>query len=363
MKNTFAQAIAAHRNEILPQLCGSDLAATDALGRTLLHQAASAANVEAVEYLCAAGADVNAPDNDRNTALHLCAAAGGQAAAALLAAGADPYGCNIWGATPLMHALCEGRFLSLRPLLAAYAERGVSLADDEDKDGVHVLLHAVRALMSDELRSVLALGGRVSACDEEGNTALLIAAGSGWATDVRELLAAGADPNDCNQNEETALHLAVRVNSAEKVALLLAAGARPNVEDAGGHTPLSIAISHARFRNAVQLIEAGADVSVRFPIAQLNTLYNETAFKKSGCFDGMRRATMEKLMQLIRDFLTAHRELGCRRGEERGDYLLLAVLYGNPTLARLLVQRCPALLPPELEEAYYHFISATEITD
>lgn len=351
----FAQAIAAHRNVVLPQLCGSDLAARDERGRTLLMEAALAGNAEAVNHLCAMGADVHATDKDGNTALHLSAEEGGHAAALLMAAGADPKALNHAGDTPLLHGLTCAHPVPILPLLQAYQEHGIDIGEEEDIDGIRAVIYTVRRGSVDELKLLLALGADVRECDEKGDTPLLLAARHGRTEAVRALLAAGADPNGCNQEDETALHLAVRRNSAESVELLLSAGAQPDAADAEGHTPLSLAVAQGHFFIAEHLVEAGADVTARFPMKQLDALWPKPVVLENNRL--LRRATLQTLGPILRDFRQACRTSAHSDEKESFNYLLLAVLHIQPAFARLLVRRCPALLPPEAEEAFYRFIS------
>lgn len=353
--STFAQAIAAHRNEVLPQLCGCDLEAVDERGRTLLMEAALAGNTAAVKHLCAMGAEVRAVDADGNTALHLSAEEGGHAAALLLAAGADPKAVNGEGDTPLLHVLTCAHPVPILPLLQAYMQHGVTIGEEEDIDGVRAVIYAVRRCSVAELNLLLALGVDVSECDEKGDTPLLLAARYGRTEAARLLLAAGADPNTCNQEEETPLHLAVHGNDAEMVELLLAAGAQPDAADAGGHTPLSLAVAQGRFFIAEHLVEAGADITARFPMKELDAMWPESVVNENNRH--LRRATLEALKPILRDFKQNYRASAPLDTEPIFNHLLLAVFHIRPAFARLLVRRCPSLLPPEAAEAFFRFIS------
>lgn len=351
----FAQAIAAHRNVVLPQLCGSDLAARDERGRSLLMEAALAGNAEAVNHLCAMGADVHAADKDGNTALHLSAEEGGHAAALLMAAGADPKVHNHAGDTPLLHGLTCGYPVPILPLLHAYQEHGIDIGEEEDIDGIRAVIYAVRRCVTAELKLLLALGADVRECDEKGDTPLLLAARYGRTEAARTLLASGADPNTCNQEGETPLHLAVRGNDAEMVELLLAAGAQPDAADAGGHTPLSLAVAQGRFFIAEHLVEAGADITARFPMKRLDALWPESVMNENNRH--LRRATLEALKPILRDFKQNYRASAPPDTEPSFNYLLLAVFHIRPAFARLLVRRCPALLPPEAAPAFRRFLA------
>lgn len=357
MKN-FAYAIAAHRNEVLPQLCGSDIAARDDRGRTLLLVAAHAGNREAVKFLLDAGADAEAEDNDGNTALHLAAETGGHVADLLLEAGAGAYALNKRCETPLVHALRlqRERAVSLIPLLTAYRQKRVPSEGGPDGDGVPVALLIARGGRAEEL-TLLSKGGREThETDAEGNTTLHIAAHKGLTEYVRGLLKFGIHPNACNQHNETPLHLAVRGHHAEIVGLLLSAGANPNIKDAGMHTPLSIAVVHQQFNIAAQLVEAGADVAERFPGKKIDTMFYPDLVYKRHAYSPDNRQLTEAFMRAYFGYLQ-------EQGERFFDYLYLAILCQEREFARLLIRRDPTLLPQELEEAYYNYVSATDIRD
>lgn len=356
MKN-FAHAIAAHRNEVLPQLTADDLVTRNKEGRTLLMEAALAGNTEAVKHLCAMGADVHAADADGNTALHLSAETGGHAAALLLAAGAASKAVNNAGDTPLIHALTSRHAPPVRMLLQAYSAYGIDIGEEEDNDGNRAIIHAMWNCNEVEVKLLLALGADVRECDADGDTPLLLAARFGHVAVARMLLEAGADPNACNQEEKTALLFAVRNHHMEMIDLLLSVGARPDVEDNAGLTPLSRTISEGRFDIATWLVEAGADVSVRFPMKQFDTLFRYEILEKSGSELRMCREAMKKLKSLYQDLKHTYHRYYQSRGEDSFDYLYLSLLYLRFNFARFLVLRCPALLPPELEEAYYNFVN------
>ena len=189
----FLHAIAAHRNEVLPQLCADDLATTNDEGRTLLMEAAVAGNTAAVKHLCAMGADVHAVDQKGNTALHLSAEEGGHAAALLLAAGSDPKAVNKAGDTPLIHALTCGHAPSVRLLLQAYSAYGIDIGEEEDGSGTPALIHAMWNSSVVEVKLLLALGADVNAADADGRTALMHAAINEDVPMLRLLLRHGAD--------------------------------------------------------------------------------------------------------------------------------------------------------------------------
>lgn len=346
----FLHAIAAHRNEVLPQLCADDLATTNDEGRTLLMEAAVAGNTAAVKHLCAMGADVHAVDQQGNTALHLSAEEGGHAAALLLAAGADPKAVNKAGDTPLIHALTCGHAPSVRLLLQAYSAYGINIGEEEDSSGTPALIHAMWNGSVVEVKLLLALGADARECDADGDTPLLLAARFGHVAVARLLLRAGADPNACNQEEKTALQYAVRHQQKEMIDLLLSAGARTEVEDIAGFTPLSFAVSQGRFDIATMLVEAGADITARFPNSKMDMLWPKSTMEERS----KEICISKSCIRLVREIMQFYHTPG---EEAKLNYLLLAVLHVQPAFARLLVRRCPSLLLPEAEEAFYRFVS------
>ncbi|GAB4818661.1 hypothetical protein N2152v2_005707 [Parachlorella kessleri] len=101
------------------------------------------------------------------------------------------------------------------------------------------------------VRSYLAAGGNVDACDAKGQTALQFACGYGKATVVDVLLGAGADTRLARDKARMApLHRAAARGHAPVVALLLQHGADPRQGSGAGQTPLMYA---AQFGHAAAL--------------------------------------------------------------------------------------------------------------
>jgi ankyrin len=93
-------------------------------GRRALNWAAINNRVDAIRFLLAHGANIDATNRTGFTALHHAAEAGSvDATRVLLAAGADPKHTTLEGMTPLARARQEG-FVEVAELLEA-AERGV----------------------------------------------------------------------------------------------------------------------------------------------------------------------------------------------------------------------------------------------
>ena len=170
-------------------------------------EAVKSGDIDAVKWLIAVGADVNATDNVGNTALISAAAEGYSAIVEmLLKAGADVdaqtlHGYRGWSA--LMYAAREGHADIVRLLLDAGADVNATLFS-----GTTALMDAASGGYPDIVRLLLAQPDiDVNAQDNNGGTALM-AAGEGDV--VRLLLAAGADVNAQASDGETALFGPVR---------------------------------------------------------------------------------------------------------------------------------------------------------
>jgi uncharacterized protein len=185
-----------------------------------LHTAAAQGDIETIQGLARAGADLNARDGNGRTAIHVAVFQGhGAAATALIAAGADP-----------------------------------SLLDAQRYDAVTVA--AVRDDVP-TLRALLAAGANAKLITSiYDGTALIAAAHLGHDGVVRELVRAGAPLDHVNNLGWTALIEAVILGDGgprhvETVLTLVAAGADARIADRNGTTPLQ----HARQRGYVQIVE------------------------------------------------------------------------------------------------------------
>lgn len=206
-----------------------------------LHQAVYAGDVERVQALIDAGADVNARLNGD-------------------------------GMLPLQYAIARGSLELVDLLLDAGADLNAS-----DGQGTTPLMHAAAAARPAIVDRLLDLGADVGAVNDIGWTALMSAAGiprdrlaafemSEERLDalVRRLLEAGSEVGRASRHQgETALCLAAKEGYEMVVSTLLAAGAEIDHATAIDRmTPLMLAAHGGHLEAVDRLLEAGADIGL-----------------------------------------------------------------------------------------------------
>ena len=195
-------------------------------GSSPLSEAVKAANPELVEMLLKAGADVDAPNQDGETALMLAARTGSQGVAKELVAG----GANVNAREEIPRAD------------RAHAGRGgrvpAELAKLLIEHGADV---RARAAVND-WEAQITSEPRAQYRPTGGLTPLLYAARSGCADCVRAILAGGEDIDRPKPDGVTALMLAIDNYEFDTAKVLLDAGANPHLADWWGRTALYLAV-------------------------------------------------------------------------------------------------------------------------
>jgi len=286
----FPAAAAANGIEMFQAIRNGDLAfikahvtkaeieVRDRRGATPLMHAAAFGNLEIFRILLDAGADVNATNESKATAL-LWAARQPEKARLLIERGADPNAKSKQGFTPLMGA-------SIRPgnsaIVALLLEKGAD-ANASSLLGFSALHLAAKAGDVESMRLLIAKGADAKLADAIGRSSLHAAALSHSPGAVQLLLQNGADvyaatsltagaatrtTNNIkngppNMARVTALHNAAAYGPVESVRHLLKAGAKVNARDSRNLSPLFFALAtEYPSREIVRtLIEAGADVN------------------------------------------------------------------------------------------------------
>ena len=219
---------------------------------TLLHHAAAAGNVCAVQALLSCGADAAAVDEKGRTPLLMAVLEGpcfSQSTKeqedspatsvlgvvnALLSEGASLHACSAAGQSPLHVAAALGRRAVLARLIAAASGGGAELGVLDTQDGHgRTLLHLAclgRAGLSD--------GDGAAPC--AGCAALPLSSSPPHTDLVLWLLRLGASPSTPDAEGSLPLHVAVRRGSPELVEALVAAFPPAVAAAAQGNTPMSI---------------------------------------------------------------------------------------------------------------------------
>jgi ankyrin repeat protein len=204
---------------------GANVNTKNDYGATPLSEAAVVGNVEVLRKLLSAGADVESPNGDGQTALMVIARTSNIAAAKLLISKhANVNAVEQWrGQTPLMWAAAENQPAMVKLLVGHGAK-----VDARSK--VNVWERQVTA------------EPRMQARPSGGFTPLLYAARKGCLECAQTLLKAGADKNLTDPDNVSPLLLATLNFNFDIAALLVKEGANVNKWDTWGRAPLYAAV-------------------------------------------------------------------------------------------------------------------------
>ena len=194
-------------------------------GATPMSEAAITGDAEMIERLLKAGADVESPNADGQTALMVVARTSRvDAARALLGRGARVNAVEQWrGQTALMWAVAQGQPAMVKALVEAGA-------DVNARSKVNNWQRQITA----EPRAIYRPAG--------GLTPLLYAAREGCVDCARHLAEAGADLNLADPEQVSPLLLSILNGHFDLAAYLIQKGANPGKWDWYGRTPLYAAV-------------------------------------------------------------------------------------------------------------------------
>jgi len=219
----------------------------------------------AIRTLLAQRVDVNATENDGTTALHWAAQANDlETVEMLLKAGANVIAKNRYQVSPLQLAATNANGVMVEILLKAGADANTTLPEGET-----VLMAAARAGNAATVKSLVDQGANVNAKENwRGQTALMWAAAEGNAGVIRLLVGHGADMRVRSNGGFTAYLFAAREGRIEAVKTLLELGVSLNESltvrrrgggEENGPNAFLLAAENAHYELAAFLLEKGAD--------------------------------------------------------------------------------------------------------
>lgn len=217
---------------------GADPNARNGLEFTPLYIAAASHQLDVMQALLQAGAQVDA-DSSYGTALTFACGTGHVAGANLLISlGADVNMPRTDGVTPLMMAANAGSAEIVSALLEKHADH-----NEVDRNRTSALIYAARNGATQVGILLLKAGAEINAADKQGRTALMGAAMNGHADFVKELLDRGANPDLQDASGRTALDLSCAYGDYPDVVRALSERARG---DKKGAAAVALKRGHVR---------------------------------------------------------------------------------------------------------------------
>ena len=253
----------------------------DSMGRTLLHNAVVARDIQAVTILLAAGAATSTLDLNQCTPLHYAVEASSTSfASLLLAAGADPSPIGKDLETPLHKAAWWG----LSAMVDLLTKAGARVAAKGRKERAPLFLAASNGHV--EAADVLIQAGAdVDAKDHYSNTPLHAAARYKHINIMRLLVKNSASLDIQDKTGCTALHHAAGAGTAGLIRFLVDAGAALDVKNYQGKTPRDLALEK-NYAEAVEALDqakedAARRIRHRGPLDQVKPTVLSPSLKKT----------------------------------------------------------------------------------
>lgn len=256
-----AAAISGNVNivEMLVQ-AGADINDIDSLGQTPLHRAAYYNHLPVVKFLINKGADVKGIDSEGHSPVLLAALMGHREIFACLFASATESITNsaVMKQRSLHLASRNGRTSIIEHLIA---ERiNLEVQDETEQTALFI---ASSAGQCSTVRFLIENGGEVHHRAHNGRIALHVAAQSGHDDVVRLLLKSGADILAVDDGGWSALHYAAARGHSKVVYLLIERGVSPNLQDYKGKTALHHAVSSLDSETVTILLNNGANINAK----------------------------------------------------------------------------------------------------
>ena len=317
---------------------GAEVDAVDGARRTALAISAEKLDAPTAKILAAAGADIHHPMPDGSSPAHIAVQPGNEAFLAALLTTESLHAADSSGRTILHVAAAAGNAAAVESILGAGG-----ILSTEDMAGITALDIALErrdsrnhaetaerliqagAVSDDPLYSYLAPAARTSNYNirgAEGMAPIHFIARMGYTGYLTFLLERNADVNIQNASGATPLHEAARSGNVGVMEALLDRGASINTQDASGNSVLHIAIPPESHLAALYLfLSRGADVN----------LPDEHGISPLHIAIMLNRGE-----DIIRALLEAGADISSRNGEGKTP-LYMAMEYGRGNLIPLLL--------------------------
>eukprot|EP01100_Stratorugosa_tubuloviscum_P002714 TRINITY_DN1645_c0_g1_i2.p1 TRINITY_DN1645_c0_g1~~TRINITY_DN1645_c0_g1_i2.p1 ORF type:complete len:1407 (-),score=647.45 TRINITY_DN1645_c0_g1_i2:5-4201(-) len=222
-----------------------------------IHRAVQHGNIECVQLLISAGAEVNFIDSNSETPLHISVSrADTQITALLLEFGADPTIHDATGATALHKAAKNANLQTAQQILDAGTE--VDCQDFQEATPLH---YAAKYGAIKVVELFLATQANLNAADSSGASPLHWAVRNGQFECAQILFANGALLDSEDDRGQTPIFQAIEYPKC--INFLLESGADPNSKDKFGHTVLYAAVKKGCEETVRLLTQRDADVTYR----------------------------------------------------------------------------------------------------
>ena len=232
-------------------------------GFTLLHYAAKENRAETIEFLVSKGCNIDADDDEEQSALHKAAMFGhAEAVKSLLENGANANKGDINGNTPLHIVIIRGGDIEVTQMLADKADLRV-----KNNDGQNALHIAIKYHKIDAIKLILnhhQISDIISDPDNEGYPPLHLAVSLGHYDTTEELLNRqdmGIDISATTKKGKSIIHLAATTNNANLLAVIFEVPrALPliNKSDNLSRIPLHDAAENGNLRQVTMLLDRGS---------------------------------------------------------------------------------------------------------
>ncbi|XP_071132129.1 transient receptor potential cation channel subfamily A member 1-like isoform X2 [Mytilus edulis] len=280
---------------------GASVDVREAKQKTPLHVAARRGNIPVIKVLLDFDqCDVNAVDEDRQTALHEATAHKQEKTVQFLVQnGANIFATDINDFTPFFLSAAEDMKDTMSYYLKTALRQGGTESEEnllhhEDKEGNTALHLAVTNNKLQVAQSLLERGSNVNGMNNCNQTPLSIAANNGDIQMVELLLRYKADVNVLDKDLMTPCHRAALHNRHKIISVLMGQGADINSTAIDQYTPLLMASSKGHLETIQLLISSGAQIAeteinnktvLHLAVESGHLPVIETLLKEKGCFN------------------------------------------------------------------------------